>query len=153
MRAAFGRPTKGAGAFGTRPLCGHIFGIFLYFWYFFCIFGSGFVFFVYFRTRLPIFLLIFWGIASVSPCAARIRTCIFTPILRLPLPGTFSVLFALILLFLPFLGFWEVRRSLSICLVFVISRLLAGEGDVNFCIGFVFSWFHGFPGSRGSRIS
>ena len=82
-----------------------------YFWYFFCIFGSGFVFFLYFRTHLPIFSLFFryfFRIRAVSPCSARIRTCIFTPILRLALRGIFSVFFYCISFFLPFLGLCQV---------------------------------------------
>ena len=36
VRAAFGRPTKGAGAFGARPLCVHIFVCFVHV---ICVFG------------------------------------------------------------------------------------------------------------------
>ena len=97
--------TKGAGAEGARPLCGaaegrpHIFGIFSVFsaldLYFFCISG-----------RISLFFHHFFGICfrirAVSPCSARIRTCIFTPILRLALRGIFSVLSPVFLLFCHF---------------------------------------------------
>ena len=86
---------KGTGAEGTRPLCGAPKAA-LVFLVFFFVFSALDLCFCVFPGASPDFVPIFSGIASVSPCAARIRTCIFTPILRLALPGIFSVLFALI---------------------------------------------------------
>ena len=50
-----------------------------YFWYFFCIFGSGFVFFLYFRTHLPIFS-VFFSVSVPSLRALPVSGPVFLPL-------------------------------------------------------------------------